>query len=183
MTLFWIQVWRLEVSPTAAGNEFRCFMAVPLSGEVETDVLRLQSLSPGRAVPLIAEFLPFVDGPGPVTAARPSRSSPTGTPPAGHTNPQSWRSGHRRGPSPRGSLRTRRLVRRVLRHEEGRWLFQELPIHPQLSVFCPQPLQLGPLTEVHRQRRFIQPSPLLEPPRCVRRPSSLRLQRFLGPRW
>jgi hypothetical protein len=36
-------------------------------------------------------------------------------------------------------------------------LFQELPVHPQLGVLHPKPLQLGPLIDIQRSRRIIIP--------------------------
>src|SRR4051812_48329859 len=96
--------------------------------------------------------------PGPARRRPPTRSTPTGTPPAGRPceSPRRW-------PSPTRSTRTPRRVR-ILRREEGRGLFQELPIHPQLGDLPAQPFQLGAIVDVQRRRRINHPSPFLRHP-------------------
>ena len=49
-------------------------------------------------------------------------------------------------------------------HEEGRGFFQELPVHPQLGVLDPEPLQLGPFIDIQRRRWIVISSPLLGHP-------------------
>src|SRR5699024_1868029 len=92
-------------------------------------------------------------------------SSPTERLPAGHTCPRPWPAHDARWwPSPRGSLRTPARVRAVLRHEEGRCFFQKLPVHSQLRVLSPQPLQLGPLVGIDCAWRVVHPSSFLGHP-------------------
>src|SRR5699024_8813570 len=81
------------------------------------------------------------------------------------------------------STRTPALVLRcVLRDEEGRCFFQELPVHAQLDILGPQPLQLGPLVGIDRAWRVIHLGPLGRHPPTEQLLTHANLARDLGDR-